>query len=76
MARSSYGGGGARIGASPAARGAAGSTSQSSAGSATVRRLRSFVATPRGLRQALLAKEVLDQPVALRPPGERPPRSP
>ncbi|PSO48923.1 MAG: hypothetical protein BRC31_09195 [Actinobacteria bacterium QS_5_72_10] len=43
---------------------------------AVARRLRSLVATPRGLRQALLAKEVVDPPVALRPPQQRPPGSP
>lgn len=76
MTRSSYGGGGARLGASTSPGGASGSQAQQPAGSATARRLRSFVTTRLGLRQALLAKEVLDQPVALRPPGQRPPRSP
>lgn len=76
MTRSSYGMGGARSGTSPSAGGASGSPAEPPAGSATARRLRSFVSTPRGLRQALLAKEVVDQPVALRPPAERPPRTP
>ena len=76
VARSAYGVTAPRLGASTPAGGDSGSPAQRPAGPAVARRLRSLVATPRGLRQALLAKEVVDPPVALRPPQQRPPGSP
>lgn len=40
---------------------------RSTSAAATRRRLRALLSAPAGLRSALLAKEVLDPPVAMRP---------